>query len=1172
MADYHRDPAVEKLRQEEFRSKPAEYFDALPKGGLQFGRRDFLKWSSGALALASSACVRKPTEHLVPYVQEPPEIIPGNANFYASTCRECPSGCGILVKTREGRPIKIEGNPLHPMNRGTVCVRGQASLFDLYDPDRLRTPVALQRAHSLDGLVGEHKQPTYDQHIVTNLFHEGGEYRLKDHPILRKTQALTWDVASRRAGAMLGAAGNRGVLLTGTLHGPARMQLLADFLSVYPLRHVMYDALNPDALVGAQQAAYGTAVVPRYFFDRAEMLVSFGGDPLGMGVSHQEYSVGFGIAHKVRGDKMSRLVVFEPCMSLTGLNADTRYLVPGSQLATVALALAHQLVLINGQGPYKGDAAVTRTLTPFAPTAVENSVGLKPGTLAALAEELWQNRGKSLVTATGLGGATADAQTLELTAAFLNSVLGNEGVTVDGTGSPSLQAQGQDAAMLDLCAQMRAGKVQTLLVYGTNPVYTLPTSADVLEAFAAVPNIIVIADRLDETAQLSDLVLPSLHGQESWGDAEPQQGLYSLVQPTIEPLFDGRSFEDALIQIAYLTPAGAAKFKALAPSPAPVPPPAPTAPTPAAGAAATPAPAGTATTASAMAGAPSAVGGASTTTAAGAAAATAGTAAKAATAAKAGAAGAKTAAAAPATPASAAPSGPISFHDYLREYWRTQIWAKNNMPASFDDFWTGALQAGVFDPNPARLKPGPARTFRSAALTAPGAPPAAAAGGDTLELALNYTPIVGDGAVNNNALLLEIPDPISKICWDNAVWIAPSTGKRLGWQDGDLIKLTVDGATLTAPLHVQPGVHPGVAALAIGWGRRSVGEVGTDIGVNGYALAQLSGKLIAYGGMRVQLAKVGDGYLLASPQGNSYLEFDDPVVTEVGRQDNVIRDTTLVQIQTNPRAGNPEQEPPLNLWRNDTEPSHTYPGHHWGMTVDLNACIGCNACVAACYAENNVSVVGKDQVWRGREMAWIRIDRYFSGEQYDNPDISLQPMMCQQCENAGCESVCPVIATITDYEGLNVQIYNRCVGTRFCSNNCIYKVRRFNFYQYSDVRATPLELALNPEVTVRTKGIMEKCTFCVQRIHDGHYRSKALGVPIRDGDITPACAQTCPTRAIVFGDMNDPDSKMMQLRGDRGYRVLQEKNFQPSVTYLTKVRNRPDDAMPIAGVPTGGPA
>ncbi|MGH9477070.1 MAG: hypothetical protein ACRD1C_12170, partial [Terriglobales bacterium] len=529
------------------------------------------------------------------------------------------------------------------------------------------------------------------------------------------------------------------------------------------------------------------------------------------------------------------------------------------------------------------------------------------------------------------------------------------------------------------------------------------------------------------------------------------------------------------------------------------------------------------------------------------------------------------AAAAPAAASAAAPPAPppppkvaISFYQYLMAYWRDNVYAKNNLPASFDDFWVGALRAGVFDPDPKRLQPGPARSFNVAALAPGQAPLAPMLAEDELELALSVNCMLGDGWWANNAHLQEIPEIVTKNCWDNFFTIAPSTAKRLGLEPDDqrryvIAEVEVGGHKLQAPVFVQVGVHPQVATIAVGYGRASCGEIGTGIGQNAYVIAEIARHKagLNYSGAKIRLNKItGPSYLIASPQDNNYINFTADAVTPEGedRGPTIIREATLVQLQANPRAGNPQAEPQTSIWDNGGPSEHPFPNYHWGMTIDLNSCIGCSACIAACYNENNVPVVGKDQVWRGRDMAWLRIDRYFSGKE-ENPDVTCQAMVCQQCANAGCESVCPVIATITDAEGINVQVYNRCVGTRFCSNNCIYKVRKFNFFNYAKVRASPLELALNPMVTVRSKGVMEKCNFCLQRIHEGHYRAKERGLPVRDGAIQTACQQTCPSQAIDFGNLDDANSKMMRARSRRAYRVLEDMNYEPSVCYLTKIRN-----------------
>jgi molybdopterin-containing oxidoreductase family iron-sulfur binding subunit len=384
---------------------------------------------------------------------------------------------------------------------------------------------------------------------------------------------------------------------------------------------------------------------------------------------------------------------------------------------------------------------------------------------------------------------------------------------------------------------------------------------------------------------------------------------------------------------------------------------------------------------------------------------------------------------------------------------------------------------------------------------------------------------------------------VSKICWDNYAAVSPHRARQLGVNEyemkSDVVTVDVGHARFDLPVHVQPGLHDDVVAIALGYGRAAAGRVGDKVGQNGFALAEATGGRLGLSGIPVRVTRAGRIAPLACVQGHQSTE-NRPIVYE----------TTLSEYQRDPGAGNEGEETLPSMWSR-----HKYPGHKWGMAIDLNACIGCGACMVACQMENNVPAVGKSQVLRGREMHWLRVDRYYSGSP-DEPETVHQPMLCQHCENAPCETVCPVLATVHSSEGLNIQVYNRCVGTRYCSNNCPYKVRRFNWFDYTD-KPNSLRLALNPDVTVRTKGIMEKCTFCVQRIRDAKERAKALGVPVRDGDVVTACQQTCPANAITFGDQNDPKSRVAaQTKDDRSYHVLAELNTLPSIAYMTKVRNR----------------
>ncbi len=1005
LAELNDSPEVRALREREFMTPSEEVTEP--------SRRDFLKLIGAGAAFAAAGCARKPVEKILPYIRMPEEAIPGKAVWYASTCGECPASCGVLVKTREGRPIKLEGMKEHPLNRGGLCARGQASLLNLYDPDRLHGPVSVDRASGA-------------------------------------SKASTWPTVDARAAKGLREArdgGGRVVLLTGTLTSPTTRALVGEFLSVFPSgTHVTYDAVSSDAIAKAQELSYGERLIPRYRLDRADFILTLGADPLGTFLSPPEFARDFASRRSPESGSMSKMVAIEPILTLTGTNADVRHRVRPEHLLGVALALAHELHVRNPRAPLAGNASVTPALGDYAAEGVERDTGLPAGTLAGLADELWANRGKSLVLAGPQAAPASHAVALQIAANLLNSALGNDGVTVDGS-TPSLQAQGSEEAVLALVEQMRAGEIQVLLIHGVNPVYSLPAALGFGDLMKRVPFIASFSDRVDETARHADLVAPDHHYLESWNDHEPRRGIRSLTQPAIAPLYNTRAFQDTLL----------AWGRALG---------------------------------------------------VGALAGLAGT-----------------------------------WHDYLREGWRKDVYPRSTAAASFDLFWEGSLREGVWKARGQGIGAG-AGAFRTAALGEIPKSNASSPPAGSLSLVL-YTPVtLYDGRSANNAWLQELPDPVSKIDWDNYVSIAPSRAKALGVSEyemkADVVTVDVGHAKFELPVHVQPGLHPDVVAIAIGYGRTAAGRVGNKVGQNGFALAQATAGRVGLSGIPARITATGRRAPLACVQGHNYTE---------GRP--IVYETTFASFIKDPASGNEEPTNEPSMWSR-----HKYEGYRWGMAIDLNACIGCSACMIACQSENNVPVVGKSIVLRGREMHWLRIDRYYSGSP-ETPETVHQPMLCQHCENAPCETVCPVLATVHNSEGLNIQVYNRCVGTRYCSNNCPYKVRRFNWFDYSSVREKSLRLVLNPDVTVRSKGVMEKCTFCVQRIRDAKERAKALGVKVLDGDVETACSQSCPTQAITFGDINDPSSRVSEMmKRPRGYHVLADLNTRPVVTYEVKVRNR----------------
>jgi Fe-S-cluster-containing dehydrogenase component/anaerobic selenocysteine-containing dehydrogenase len=499
-----------------------------------------------------------------------------------------------------------------------------------------------------------------------------------------------------------------------------------------------------------------------------------------------------------------------------------------------------------------------------------------------------------------------------------------------------------------------------------------------------------------------------------------------------------------------------------------------------------------------------------------------------------------------------------TYYDFVKENWKQNLFSTFGKGQLFNDFWETTLQKGVVSTALASGRERPLRlaTLKSAKnavaqlknLSLGKSKKGAATEGSGIAIGLYSTIQLGDGQYANNAWLQELPDPISTITWDNFLNIGPAYAKELGLESNDVVTVKGDNGSFEIPVNVQPGLAKGVGTIALGYGRTAVGKVGNHVGSNAFKVARFSGdKGLELSGMLVSIAKTGKKYELALTQEHNRTE---------GRP--IINDITIGEYKKNPTAAN-HTDPHLRLkevptmWTPPVDYSKN--PYRWMMAIDLNACTGCGACVIACQAENNIPVVGRDRVRQSREMHWMRIDRYYSGNE-ENPGVVFQPMLCQHCENAPCETVCPVVATSHSEDGLNQMTYSRCVGTRYCQNNCPYKVRRFNFFDHWKDYKDTLNMVWNPDVTVRSRGIMEKCTFCVQRINEAKGHAKDQNRLIKDGEMKTACQQTCPVDGIVFGNVNDPTSRIAQVvKHPRGFHALEILNTRPSITYLTKVRN-----------------
>jgi len=979
------------------------------------GRRSFLKAAGFSLAgTLAAGCQRGPVTRAIPFLNKPEEITPGRATWYASTCGACSAACGLLVKNRDGRPIKLEGNPQHPLSRGGLCAVGQASVLGLYDSRRHRAP-------------------------------------------RRRGQPTSWEEIDREIVAGLDEVRRRGQrvrLLTGTIVSPTLGAAIDRFVGAFDdARHVTYDALSSSAILEAHDRTHGVRTLPHYRFDRAEVIVGVQADFLGTWIAPVEFTHGWRDGRSLEGTppRCSYHVQAESILTVTGSKADRRHRIAP---ADTGLLLRHLAVRVAE----RSGAAVALGPLPAPPIPAEE--------LDELAARLSATRGRSLVVC---GNQSVDDQVL---VNLVNQWLGNYAAdaTIDLAERPSFQRQGLDRDLRRLLDEMEEGAVGALFVIGADPASDLPAFAAFSSLARKVPLTVSLAGAPDETSEACAYVCPDHHPLESWGDAEPIAGIVSVSQPVIHPLGGTRSVLESLARWQ-----GAAEASA---------------------------------------------------------------------------------------------------YDLVRSHWETAVYPRARTDETFQAFWDRTVHDGVrtLPPGPRAV---PSFVTNAADTIAPFAP-AAPRQANQLALVLYSTVGLLDGRHANNPWLHELPDPISKVTWDNYACVSPATAARLGLSEGDVVRLeaAVGGAgthTVELPVYVQPGQHDEVVAVALGYGRRGtdrfagIGPQWLDaapttgdnglVGVSVSPFIELREATLRYATRTVTIAATGRTRQLATTQRHHSIIEPRRVSPAGARQ--IVRETTVsgLRSQEEPRPPEHERE---DLWPDD----HPYTGRRWGLVIDLHACTGCSACVVACQVENNIPVVGRDEVRRQREMHWLRIDRYFT-DAAEEVDVVHQPMLCQHCANASCETVCPVLATVHSEEGLSQQVYNRCVGTRYCANNCPYKVRRFNWFTYArpDDREN---LVLNPDVTVRTRGIMEKCSLCAQRLQEAKIEAKRRGEPVGDGAVQTACEQSCPARAIVLGDLNDPTSRIASLvKDDRYFQVLEELNERPGIGYLAVVRNRaaaPDES------------
>jgi len=1003
-------------------------------------RRDFLKmmgFGLGAATVAAGCDI--PVKRAIPYVIKPDEIVPGVASYYATTIVEGGDFCNVLVKTREGRPIKIEGNNSSTITEGGTTARAQASVLSLYDTNRYKAP------------------------------------QVKDG---EGWAAATWDQVDAWVKGKLSSGKIR--VISNTVLSPAERAVMSGFSGKYGGSKVItYDPVSAAGILEANETSFGDRVIPGYRFDKADVIVSFGADFLGTWISPMEYAQQYVKGRKIKdvsNPTMSRHYQIESQMTLTGSNADNRILVKPSEQGAAIAYLCNSIV---------GGVSVP-SLNAKAKKALDK-----------VATDLRKAAGKSLVVSSSNNPAE------QILVNAINNLLGNYGTTINFSDA-ALTRSGNERDLEKLISEIKSGLVDTVIFNQCNPLYDSPIGAKLATALANVPNKIGLLYAPSETAAICDVIAPIHHGLESWGDVEAKRGHYSLIQPTISPLFNTRQGGLSLLNWS-----GSDKLDTNSEQP---------------------------------------------------------------------------------------------YLAYLKGFCQENIFPQANGFGTFKSFWETTLKDGGAKISSSSNAAGFNASVASAAsqISKPK--------NSDLEISFFETANLGNGQGATNPWLMEMPDPVTRTSWGNYLAVPVNfDGVRSmealnGLKDGDLVTLTVGDKAMTVPVVQQFGQMPGTVSLALGYGRENSSAVSAGVGVNVNDCLTVENGLSNYYNSNVTVSgKTGEEKYFSSVQyhGTYGVTTEDKDGKTINADEetlgmaygqggyqgaltdrSVIYNTNVNELKDSiahleEKRAEAQHLNDQTLYPFDEYTAEKYSqGHHWGMHVDLNACIGCGACTVSCMAENNVPVVGKKEVSRHHEMTWLRIDRYFYGD-IESPNTVYQPMMCQHCDNAPCENVCPVSATNHSSEGLNQMIYNRCVGTRYCANNCPYKVRRFNWLDYTTADLFPANqptlngeevpygadnltrMVLNPDVTVRSRGVIEKCSFCAQRLQEGKLTAKREARKLRSSDVRSACQTACPTGAITFGDLNDKNGDLAKaLKSPLNYVALEEINVQSSVTYTMKVNNR----------------
>ncbi len=945
-------------------------------------RRNFLQLISLASAGLVSACEWNNSRRILyPYVVPPDKVIPGVSSWYASICNECPAGCGTLLKSREGRPVKIEGMPGHPINNGRLCARGHAALQGLYNPDRVTAP--------LKKVNGQFESVEWE----------------------KAKSELTQKLKDR--GTNPNKIGVIAPLLTGT-----ELKLFEEWIKDLNITNVIYyEPISYEYINTANSITFNKQGIPQYDLSKCDTIISFNCDFLETWLSPVKFTNDFS-KRREPGKEMSKFVYVGPRLSLTASNADKWYKVNSGSEFYFALAVLNNLLASSG-----ADAILARfkgLISKYTPEYVEKNFGINKAYISKVTE-LIKNSKRSVVLA-GEDNSPSNVRLMAV-ANLINFVAGNFGDSVYFGNDYSHWRLSGKTETDAFVSKLKNKEIDLVINYKANPVYSLPK-----EFTNALANTYTVsfATYYDDTVDKSDLVIPVKTIQETWGDSESIKSVYNLHQPVLEPFKEAYAAGDLFIELIKKTnPSVGAKY-------------------------------------------------------------------------------------------------PDSYLDYLKNNWKL---LHGSSGLGFEQFFRNSVETGGLWKELPREKPSLSDKVLSLDLTEYKE--------TGLKLLIYPSIKFYDGKGANKPWLEEIPDPITSIVWDSWVEMNKKTAETLGCANDDIVSIESNGEKTEFSVYIYDGLADNHLSVPMGLGHASYGRYATASG-NTFLLT--TGGYSNLFGNKIKISKTG---------------YTDKLVNVAGSPTELNRDIVL-------RKGIDD------LGKKSDKSAHhdveqIYPpvehkDYRWGMVIDLNKCTACGACTVACYAENNIPVVGKEQVSNGREMSWIQIHKYID-ENSEDFALKYMPMLCQHCTAAPCETVCPVYAAYHSEEGLNVQVYNRCIGTRYCANNCPYKVRRFNWFTYE--RAEPLNWQLNPDVTVREKGVMEKCTFCVQRLRDAKLKAKEENRPLRDGEALTACQQTCPAEAITFGNLLDENSAVSKLaKSERSYYVLEHLNTIPGIKYMVKVVNK----------------